>query len=223
MFDQDEINIAIVDYGLGNLFSVKRACEYFGARAIITNGKEEILSADAVILPGVGAFGYAMNALRSLDLVAILQDLAESSKPIMGICLGMQLLMNKSYELGNHDGLGIIKGVVRRFENPADPTGKRLKVPQIGWNQIYVSSKGGEDASWENSVLGDLSGGEFMYFNHSFYVQPEEPEVILSVSHYGNIEFCSSIERKNVFACQFHPERSGIDGLKIYGKLISLI
>lgn len=136
MFEQDEVNITIVDYGMGNLFSVKRACEYFGARAIITNSKEDILSSDAVILPGVGAFGYAMEALRRLDLVAVLLDLADSSKSIIGICLGMQLLMSESSEFGNHDGLGIIKGVVRKFKNPTDTTGKRLKVPQIGWNQI---------------------------------------------------------------------------------------
>jgi len=211
---------AIVDYGLGNLYSVKHACAYVGLPAIITSSKQEILAADAVILPGVGAYGDAMSTLHRLDLVNVLRDIASSSTPLVGICLGVQLLMTESYEFGRHKGLGIIEGTVVRFSDPMNDS-NGFKVPQIGWNHIY--SPGPHNASkqscWNNTLLEGVANGEHMYFVHSYIVQPQDSSVVLSTSRYGNVEFCSSIQYHNVFACQFHPERSGVEGLKIYHNL----
>lgn len=213
--------VAIVDYGMGNLFSVKHACLHVGLEPHITFLKDELHQADAVILPGVGAFGDAMETLRKLDLVSFLRDLAFSGKPFIGICLGHQLLMGGSHEFGWHEGLNIIKGSVVRFENHTDESGL-LKVPQVGWNRISKAS--GLDAGvWEESPLKGIRGGEFMYFVHSFYAQPEDMKVVLSVSSYGGIEFCSSLRQGNIFGCQFHPERSGPAGLQIYYNIASYI
>jgi glutamine amidotransferase len=211
---------AIIDYGLGNLYSVKHACAYAGLPAIITSSKQEILAADAVILPGVGAYGDAMSTLRNLDLVSVLRDIATSPKPLVGICLGVQLLMTESYEFGQHKGLGIIEGPVVRFSDPKEDN-RRLKIPQIGWNSIYSTepNNASKQSCWDNTLLEGVANGEHMYFVHSYIVQPQDSSVVLSTSRYGNIEFCSSLQYKNVFACQFHPERSGVEGLKIYQNL----
>lgn len=223
MVESNKPKVVIVDYGMGNLFSVKHACESVGLQADITSSKKEVSSADAVILPGVGAFGDAMATLRRLDLISVLQEVATSSKPFMGICLGMQLLVDRSYEFGHHQGLGIIKGSVIRFDNPTDASGKLLKVPQVGWNRIYKVNKDSKDDSWINTMLEGLGDGEFMYFVHSFYVKPENLNLVLSTSRYGDIEFCSSMCNRNIFASQFHPERSGPKGLQIYRNLKSFI
>jgi len=201
--------VAIVDYDMGNLFSVKHACESVGLKASITASRQEILAADAVILPGVGAFGDAMATLVRLQLVDVLRQVAVSGKPLVGICLGMQLFMTRSYEFGCHEGLGIIEGEVVRFESPAEGAA-RLKVPQVGWNHIHGNG------AWKGSLLDGLQSGEFMYFVHSFYAIPADSRVVLSTTRYGHIEFCSSLSHGNVFACQFHPERSGPQGLRIY-------
>jgi glutamine amidotransferase len=217
----DTPKIAIVNYGMGNLFSVKQACEHVGLGAIITSSKREVLAADAVILPGVGAFGDAMETLRRYDLVEVLQEVAVSSKPFIGICLGMQLLMEESYEFGYHQGLGIVKGSVVRFENPVDGAGRFLKVPQVGWNRIYAPQTDSPNLLWGTSMLVGLSEGEFMYFVHSYYVSLKDSSLTLSLSRYGHLEFCSSLQYRNIFACQFHPERSGAEGLKVYTNLAS--
>jgi len=213
--------VAIVDYGMGNLFSVRQACEHAGLDVSITSAREEILNADAVILPGIGAFGDAMATLSRLDLVGVLRDVAASGKALIGVCLGLQLLMTESFEFGRHKGLGIIEGQVVPFDNPKEGA-RKLKVPQVGWNSVHRVGNGQEEA-WENSPLAKLRDGEFMYFVHSYIVQPEDKRVVLSVSRYGQIEFCSSIHSQNIFACQFHPERSGREGLKIYRNLASHI
>lgn len=222
----ESIKVAIIDYGLGNLFSVKNACEHVGMHGFVTSTKQEILAADAVILPGIGAFGDAMQSLKRLDLIAPLREIAAASKPLIGICLGMQLFMTESYEFGQHQGLGLIEGPVVRFDNPVNSSGK-LKVPQIGWNRIYKSHQANSlsitEEQWINSPLMGLPAGEFMYFVHSFYVKPEDSQVVLSVSHYRQIEFCSSLRRGNIFATQFHPERSGPQGLQIYRNMIAFI
>ena len=222
MIEPNKPNVVIVDYGVGNLFSVKHACNNVGMQASITADKQEILSADAVILPGVGAFGDAVESLRKLDLIHVLKDVAISSKPFVGICLGMHLLMDESEEFGSHQGLGIIKGSVIRFDNPVGISEKRLKVPHVGWGRIHRNIDI-RCNSWNSSVLEGLPDGEFMYFVHSFYVKPEHSDIILSNTEYGNVEFCSSLQSRNIFACQFHPERSGLQGLKIYSKLASFI
>lgn len=212
------LEAAIVDYGLGNLYSVKHACGHVGLQAEITSSKEAIANARVVILPGVGAYGDAMATLHRLDLVSVLKDIAASGKPLIGICLGVQLLMTESFEFGRHKGLGIIEGQVVPFDQPRE--GERmLKVPQIGWNRVWHP----ENARWEDTLLNGVADGEYMYFVHSYIVQPEDPAVILSMSRYGQIEFCSSVQCGNVFACQFHPERSGAAGLKVYWNLARLI
>lgn len=212
---------AIVDYGLGNLFSVRQACEHAGMTANITPDADEIASADLVLLPGVGAYKDAMDTLRDLGLVDVLRDYAESGKPLVGICLGMQLLMSRSHEFGTHEGLDLIKGEVVRFEPPADDlqNPRRLKVPQVGWNTIKPAR---EDTSWPGTYLEGLEPDTYMYFVHSYYVVPQDDAVVLSKTTYGDTEFCSSLQRGNVFACQFHPERSGREGLRMYANFIRL-
>lgn len=207
--------VAIVDYGMGNLFSVQQACTSVGLNAIVTNSKKDILAADAVILPGVGAYSDAMSTLHRLDLVNVLRDIAKSPKLLVGICLGLQLLMTESYEFGHHKGLGIIEGPVVPFDAPEE-NGRILKVPQIGWNRIFQPTAG---LRWHGTLFDGVTDGEYMYFVHSYIVQPQDSTVILANSRYGNIEFCSGIQLPNVFACQCHPERSGVEGIKVYQNL----
>lgn len=208
--------VAIVDYGLGNLFSVKNACEHVGLRATITSSRTDILTAGAVLLPGVGAFGDAMQTLHKLDLVTVLHDVAASGKPLIGVCLGIQLLMTESYEFGRHKGLGLVEGDVMRLDEPEED-GRALKIPQIGWNRIRATG------NWAGSLLEDVENDSYMYFVHSFVARPQDREVVLSNSNYGDFEFCSSLKKGNIFACQFHPERSGRQGLKLYQKIAQLI
>lgn len=203
--------VAIIDYGMGNLFSVQRACEHAGFRATITASPDDVLAADAVILPGVGAFGDAMAELTRLGLAEAITTCVAAGKPFMGICLGMQLVMTESAEFGRHTGLGLIEGDVVRFESPRRGA-QLLKVPEVGWNRIVRP----RDGSWGGSGLEGVPEGAFMYFVHSFYARPVDPGVVLAVSRYGHTEFCSSLRKDNLFACQFHPERSGPQGLRIY-------
>ncbi len=214
--------VAIVDYEMGNLFSVKRACENFGMVAEVTSSHDAIESADAVILPGVGAFGDAMAALHRLNLVDLLRDLAASDKPLIGICLGIQLLMSDSFEFGHHKGLGIFEGSVIRLDHPMEGS-KELKVPQVGWNNINKYNKDAQQDPWADTLLRGVEDGAFMYFVHSFVVKPKDSNLILSTSRYGHLEFCSGLSKDNIFACQFHPERSGSEGLIIYRNLSSII
>ena len=201
--------VAIVDYGMGNLFSVKQACAFVGLNSIITKSKKDILDADAVILPGVGAYGDAMLTLHRLDLVNVLRDIADSPKPLVGICLGMQLLMTESYEFGCHKGLGIIEGPVVRFDAPKEKD-RILKVPQIAWTGIFQPVNG---LRWQGTLLDRIDEGEYMYFVHSYTVQPQDSDVILSTSRYGHIEFCSSIQHHNVFGLPISPRTKRIEGL----------
>ena len=204
--------IAIVDHGLGNLFSVREACRHAGLDAEITADGARIEAADAVILPGVGAFGDAMATLAQAGLVETLRAVAYSGRPFFGICLGMQLLMRESTEFGEHRGLGLIDGTVRRFEPAPDAP---VKVPQIGWNRIART----RDEGWDGTLLAGVNADAFMYFVHSYYVVPEEAGVALATTRYGDTVYCSALARGNVFGCQFHPERSGTAGLRLYENL----
>ena len=214
MSSMSEPHVAIVDYGMGNMFSVRRACEQVGLPAVITSSGGDLVSAAGVIVPGVGAFGRAMDALRARGFVEGLREAASSGKPVLGICLGMQLLMSESHEFGRHQGLGILEGQVVRLQESSGG-GLTLKVPQVGWNRLFRPAPG----SWEGSCLKGLADGEFMYFVHSFYVKPVETRLVLSTTRYGPIEFCSTLQDRNVMGCQFHPERSGPAGLRIYQNL----
>lgn len=217
MIEQDARRIAIVDYGLGNLFSVEQACRAVGLSATTTSDRHAIQNADAVILPGVGAFGDAMDTLRRLDLIEVLRDTAATGKPMVGICLGVQLLMSVSYEFGRHEGLGLIPGEVIPFVAPKED-GRRLKVPHVGWNRVNAYQAAAAER-WAGTPLDTIGDGEFMYFVHSYVVVPQDTSVILSTTRYGDVEFCSSVHLNNIFACQFHPERSGRPGLEIYAGL----
>lgn len=215
--------VIIVDYGLGNLYSVHHACTHVGLRAVISSDPTEIRGANALILPGVGAFADAMATLNRLDLAGAIREFVESGRPLVGICLGLQLLMSESEEFGRHDGLGIIEGTVVRLSNPRRD-GRPLKVPQVGWNGIHRRPTNTEDPDpWDATVLDGLSDGEPMYFVHSYVVKPADPAMSLSISTYGDVEFTSSVLARNVTACQFHPERSGPKGLVVYRNLADRI
>lgn len=206
--------VAIVDYGMGNLFSVKHACARAGMDANTTSTAQDLLAADAVILPGVGAFGDAMATLARRDLVGVLRDIAASGKPLLGICLGLQLLMRESSEFGRHQGLGIIDGDVVRLDGGID-RGRMVKVPQVGWNRIH--RRGAQ--TWAGSLLDGVPNGTYMYFVHSFYVRPADSGLVVATTRYGPADFCSGLRQGNVCAVQFHPERSGPDGLMVYRNL----
>jgi imidazole glycerol-phosphate synthase subunit HisH len=218
--DRPSRRVAIVDYGLGNLFSVEQACQAVGLSASITPDRRAIEQADAVILPGVGAFGDAMATLRRLDLVGVLRDVAGSGRPFIGICLGVQLLMDESCEFGRHEGLALIPGEVVPLGHPREGD-RRLKVPQVGWNRIHPAR--GSAGDWAATPLAGLADGEFMYFVHSYIVVPDDASVVVSTTRYGDVDFCSSLQSGNVFACQFHPERSGRRGLQVYANLHKMV
>ncbi len=197
--------VVVVDYGRGNLFSISRALAHLGADARVTSDPAEIAKADRLILPGVGAFGDGMENLRSRGLVEPLKAYAATGRPLLGICLGMQLLMDESSEFGVHAGLGLVPGKVRRF--PDSP--ERLwRVPHVGWSAL---EKGGAD--WSGTSLSGVPGGERMYFVHSYFVETAKPEHRLAVTPYAGLEFCSVLRAGAIEGCQFHPEKSGESGL----------
>jgi glutamine amidotransferase len=214
--------VAIVDHGTGNLFSVKHACEYSGMEAAITSDKRIILDAPAVILPGVGAFRDAMETLRRHDLISALRDYAQTGRPLVGICLGMQLLMTESHEFGRHPGLGLIEGDVVRLDSTLGVSAP--KVPSIGWSSVYSGSVGnGPVLLWKGSPMAPLVNHTYMYFSHSYYARPANEGIALSKTSFASLEFCSSFSKGDIFACQFHPERSGPDGLKMYQALAKAV
>lgn len=193
--------IAIVDYGMGNLRSVQKAFEKVGQQAIVTSDPAQVAAAAKVVLPGVGAFEEGLAELRRLNLVKPVLDAIDSGKPFLGICLGMQMLFDVGYENGRHEGLGVLRGEVVRFELP-----KEYSVPHMGWNQLAIRRP--------TPILKDIAEGTYCYFVHSYYVAPAEAEVIAAETDYGG-PFCSVIWRDNVFATQFHPEKSQAEGMKI--------
>ena len=210
-------SIAIIDYGAGNLFSIEKACDIVGMKSTITSSIDLVLTADAVILPGVGAFGAAMERLSRLGLISALQEVAASGKIIVGVCLGMQLLMTRSREFGVHPGLNVIDGEVL----PLDPSVEKcrdVKIPHTMWNIVETA---GRIRSDEHSLLSGLPPKAYMYFTHSFYVKPRDNQVVSALTTYGDTTFCSAIEVGNIFGFQFHPERSGVLGLQIYKNIHS--
>ena len=199
--------VAIIDYELCNLFSVVNACRYVGLEPVLTSDHNEIMSCGGAILPGVGAFGEAMAQIRLKKLDKTIYEFVKSKKPFMGVCLGLHLLFDRSEEFGDFKGLGIIPGKVKKIPS------KYGKVPQIGWNTIELS-KGNQHHEISNMV----DKNEFMYFIHSYYVEPENNDDIMTYTNYGEFRYCSSISRDNVTAFQFHPEKSGIAGIRIYAQ-----
>lgn len=201
--------VVIIDYSLGNLFSVKQACDTVGINAKISSIKKDIDEADALILPGVGAFIEAIQNLEKLNIVEAIKSNVSNGKPIFGVCLGLQLLFSRSEEFGSGDGLDLISGTIKKF--PESINGNKIRVPQIAWNKIYEHKQ-----LWENTPLKDIKQGEFMYFVHSYYVDPSEDSCILTKTDYEGMEYCSGISQDNIFATQFHPEKSAEKGILIY-------
>jgi glutamine amidotransferase len=193
--------LAIIDYQMGNLRSVQKGFEKVGHAATITSDPAEIAQADKVVLPGVGAFGDAIEELRRRELIEPIRAAVASGKPFLGICLGLQLLFDVGYEGGRYEGLGILPGEVVRFELPAD-----YKVPHMGWNELLMRRR--------PPILEGLPDRTYCYFVHSYYVVPSDRGVIATETDYGGA-FCSMIWRDNIYATQFHPEKSQADGLRI--------
>jgi imidazole glycerol-phosphate synthase subunit HisH len=193
--------IAIIDYGMGNLRSVQKGFEKVGHEAVVTGDPAVVAAADKVVLPGVGAFEDAIAELKRKKLVAPVLDAIESGKPFLGICLGLQMLFDTSYENGAHQGLGVLKGECVRFELPEE-----YAIPHMGWNQLMIRNR--------PPVLEGITEGAYVYFVHSYYVVPEDAQVIATETDYGG-PFCSMVWRDNIFATQFHPEKSQAEGLKI--------
>ena len=205
-------NVVIIDYQLGNLFSVKQACDKIGIDANISSISQDILNADALILPGVGAFIEAMTNLKKFNLDSAIINKVTSGIPIFGICLGQQLLFSESEEFGAGKGLDLISGTIKKF--PSSFLDRNIKIPHIAWNTIYEDKQ-----KWNTTALKELNNNEFMYFIHSYYVRPNDEKCILTKTNYDGIEFCSSIIKNNIFATQFHPEKSSEKGITIYKNL----
>jgi imidazole glycerol-phosphate synthase subunit HisH len=210
--------VVVVDYGLGNLLSVRRGLEYCGGTVTITADPDIILSAPRVILPGVGAFADGMSELRNLKLDAVIREVVEQGSFLLGICLGMQLLLDESEEFGKTEGLGIIPGSVVPVPSTTI-NGFLQKIPHIGWSNLILPE--GFD-SWENSLLQEVNPGESVYFIHSFMAAPNNPDHCIANCLYGGVPVPATIGRDNVYGCQFHPEKSGEIGLKILHRFLSL-
>lgn len=193
--------IAVIDYDAGNLKSVQKALEFLGQDAVISRDRDVILSADKVILPGVGSFGDAMEKLKSYNLIDTIYDVVDKKTPFLGICLGLQLLFERSDESEGVNGLGILKGEILKI-----PDFPGLKIPHIGWNSLRFMNDG--------RLFRNLEDDAYVYFVHSYYLKAQEPEIVKAVTEYSTI-IDASVEKDNVFACQFHPEKSGAVGLKI--------
>ncbi|PKM62347.1 MAG: imidazole glycerol phosphate synthase subunit HisH [Firmicutes bacterium HGW-Firmicutes-21] len=196
--------IAIIDYGVGNLFSISRSFEYIGLDCVVTDEKAAIMSASHIVLPGVGAFGDAAEKLRATGLIPALDECVKDGKPLLGVCLGMQLLFERSFEYGVHEGLGYLKGEICPMEPDLKDTG--LKIPQMGWNALKLIDGG-------NPIMRNIVEGEHMYFVHSYYATSCASSLVATVE-YG-IDVPAVVASGNVFGCQFHPEKSGECGLKI--------
>jgi glutamine amidotransferase len=208
--------MAIVDYGMGNLFSVRHAFAAVGQDAEITASPADVAAADAIVIPGVGAFGVAMDVLTRTGLADAIMDRSSRGAPIVGICLGMQLMMSVSAEFGSHTGLGIVQGETVSLKDVAgiDPS---ARVPHVGWTDVHPARP------WDGTPLSTTEPDSPMYFVHSYCVRPSDAAVSLAWSEYAGATFCSSLVTDQVFGCQFHPERSAAEGIEIYRRIVSAI
>lgn len=200
--------IAIIDYDAGNIRSVEKALQFLGQEVEITRDREEILGADKVVLPGVGSFGDAMGKLHQYGLVEVIRQVAEKKTPFLGICLGLQLLFERSDESPGVEGLGILKGEILRI-----PEGEGRKIPHMGWNSLELRNQG--------RLFAGLSGEPYVYFVHSYYLKARDEQIVKATTEYG-VTIHASVEQDNIFACQFHPEKSSDTGLQILKNFIEL-
>lgn len=200
--------IAIIDYDAGNIRSVEKALQFLGQEVKITRDREEILGADKVVLPGVGSFGDAIGKLHQYGLVEVIRQVAEKKTPFLGICLGLQLLFERSDESPGVEGLGILKGEILRI-----PEGEGRKIPHMGWNSLELRNQG--------RLFAGISGEPYVYFVHSYYLKARDEQIVKATTEYG-VTIHASVEQDNIFACQFHPEKSSDTGLKILKNFVEL-
>ena len=200
--------IAIIDYDAGNIKSVEKALLLLGQDVVITGDREEILKADKVVLPGVGAFGDAMDNLRRTGLDQVIREVTDRGTPFLGICLGLQLLFERSDEAPGVDGLGILEGEILRI-----PDKDGLKIPHMGWNSLHLENNG--------RLFRGIEEGSYVYFVHSYYLKAADPQIVKAVTEYG-VHIHASVEKGNVFACQFHPEKSSDVGIQILRNFVEL-
>lgn len=201
--------ITVIDYDAGNIKSVEKALAYLGEEVVLTRDPETILGADGVILPGVGAFGDAMEKLHSYGLCDVIKQVADKGIPLLGICLGLQLLFESSEESPGVCGLGILKGRIVRI-----PDGEGIKVPHIGWNSLTYPNAG--------RLYENIAENSYVYFVHSYYLQAQEPQIVTAATEYG-VPIQASVEKGNIFACQFHPEKSSSVGLRILENFVNIV
>lgn len=204
--------VVILDYGIGNVRSIYNAMKKVNANPVLTNKPELIRDADAVILPGVGAFAKGMENLKLHHLIEPIHEFTHSGKPFMGICLGMQMLLEESNEFGTTRGLGLIEGKVEQLKVNG------LRLPHVSWNEIEVPS----NHSWSNTILHDIRPASDMYFVHSFAAYPRNSKDVLSTTTYDAISYCSAVHKDNIYGVQFHPEKSAEYGLRILKNFVAL-
>lgn len=200
--------IALIDYDAGNTRSVEKALNFLGEESLLTRDREALLQADKVILPGVGNFGEAMETLNRYGLISVIHEIVEKKTPFLGICLGLQLLFEESQEAPGIPGLGILKGKILKI-----PAGEGLKIPHMGWNSLKLKNQG--------RLFAGIPEGAYVYFVHSYYLRAQEREIVKASARYG-VEIDASVEKDNVFACQFHPEKSSGIGLAILKNFVDL-
>lgn len=205
-------DVAVLNFGIGNVSSVMRACKFLGFNTTLTDEPNIILEANRLIVPGDGAYGGTMQELSRHNLINPILKFANSGRPLLGICVGMQILADFGEEFGRHEGLKLIPGKVVKFEDK-----KGVKVPQIGWNQL----KKPEKISWENTLLNKNSPGDWVYFVHSFIFIPNSTTNVIATTKYGNQVYCSMVKKDNITGTQFHPEKSGSVGLKILKQFLA--
>jgi glutamine amidotransferase len=212
--------ITVVDYGIGNILSVTRALNHCGAEVLVTNLTNEIISARALILPGVGAFEDGMRGLRKYGLIEPIKDYASRGFPFLGICLGMQMMLDESEEFGIHQGLGLIPGKVIRI-NDITIKGEVQKIPHIGWNKLRLPNER-EKSWWEKTILANIGEKAEVYFVHSYTAVPDHDEHRLADVYYGGRMISAVIRKENIYGCQFHPEKSGEVGLSIIKNFLEI-
>lgn len=211
-------NVVVLDYGVGNLFSICNAIKNQGSTPVLTSSPDVVKTADRLVVPGVGAFKSGMNALAERGLDEAVKEFVLTGKTVMGICLGMQMLLSESHEFGLHKGLDIIKGAVIPIPKENND-GKKHKIPNIGWRAL--SSHSGTTDDWHGTLLDGTSVGDKFYFVHSFYAQPENKNEILAVNDYNGLTLTAAVRKDNVYGFQFHPERSGPKGLDILSRFLN--
>jgi glutamine amidotransferase len=209
--------VSIIDYGVGNIFSVSRAFEHCGARIRLTSVPDDISNAQCLVLPGVGAFKDGMTGLRELGLIEPILQFARTGRPLLGICLGMQMLLDTGEEFGTHEGLGLIRGRVVALPTTGSD-GRPHKIPHIGWNELVAPA--GRD--WSGTVLENLPDGASAYFVHSFQAVPDKPEERLADCTYNGLSICAAVQSGSIIGCQFHPEKSAAIGLKCIRNFLNL-